>query len=124
MPPKSTDPAAELAALREYATHVALALARRGIGGGERQPTREAGAHTQATLTQGAIMAAWDKLELMDQLLALGWREATDEEKASTGLGNSQYVLVPPESLWLNKPRAFHVYDAQEIQDLLSPQEP
>lgn len=55
-------------------------------------------------------MSGIDKALLMEKLKALGWKE-TDEDG---------WNLSPPESLWINKPKSFYVYDAELLQELLS----
>ena len=66
-------------------------------------------------------MAAFDKLNKFDALLALGWRAATDAEKSAAGLTGNEWALVPPATLWEDRPTCFHVYDAEDLQDLLCP---
>lgn len=56
-------------------------------------------------------MAAYDKLLILDKLLKLGWSESTVPGKS--------WQVVPPDSLWKERPASFHVYDAQTLVNLL-----
>lgn len=66
-------------------------------------------------------MAGFDKVRLMDKLIALGWREPNEEERkvlAEDG-GNPGYFLIMPHELYANMSKFFHVYDARDLQNLL-----
>ena len=63
-------------------------------------------------------MSGFDKLNLMRELINKGWRQAIPQNDCESFGG---YCLVPPESLWKNKPSSFYVYDAENLQDLLEP---
>ena len=65
-------------------------------------------------------MSAHDKVTIMEKLIALGWKEAPPEADCGS---RAHYCLVPPDSLWLNKPKSFYVYDAEELQNLLAPEQ-
>jgi hypothetical protein len=62
------------------------------------------------------FMAGFDRAVLMEKLIALGWKEAPANVDCDS---LSHACLVPPDSLWQNKPKAFYVYDARDLQDLL-----
>jgi hypothetical protein len=55
-------------------------------------------------------MAAWDKVVLGEKLVELGWTEIRKDGLA---------LFVPPESLWQQRPPAFRVYEAIDLQNLL-----
>ncbi len=63
-------------------------------------------------------MAGFDKFILMEKLIAAGWQEAPATVECDS---LSHYCLVPPESLWVNRPASFYVYDAKALQNLLAP---
>ena len=52
----------------------------------------------------------------MQKLIALGWQEAPPDVECDS---LSHACLIPPETLWQNKPAAFYVYDARDLQNLL-----
>jgi len=54
-------------------------------------------------------MSGVDKHTLIKRLVALGWTEDKDG------------YMVPPDSLWQNRPAGFHVHYARDIQNLLEP---
>lgn len=56
-------------------------------------------------------MAAFDKVELMERLAALGW---TEDESAGP------YRMIPPRDLFENAPKSFHAYDAERLQSILT----
>jgi hypothetical protein len=58
-------------------------------------------------------MSGIDKANLMNKLITFGWKE--DHAKA--------YHLVPPEELWIHKPKSFYIYDALELQNILGEEE-
>lgn len=55
-------------------------------------------------------MAFMDKLILAEKLEELGW--TLDRETEG-------YFLIPPDSLFENKPNIFYVYSAVQLQNLL-----
>jgi hypothetical protein len=57
-------------------------------------------------------MAATDKIRLTNRLQELGWTIA---------LG-PHWRMIPPDSLWENKPESFDIYDARDIEGLLGDQ--
>jgi hypothetical protein len=61
-------------------------------------------------------MSGVDRLVLMEKLKQLGWIEAPPNIDCGS---LSHCCLVPPESLWLNKPKSFYVYDAIDLQNIL-----
>jgi hypothetical protein len=66
-------------------------------------------------------MAGFDKVRLMDKLIALGWSELNQTGRGvvlAEG-GNPDYILVAPEDLYINPRRLFHVYEARDLQNLL-----
>lgn len=62
-------------------------------------------------------MSGFDKSKLMRKLIKLGWKRVASSKDCES-LGD--YCLTPPDSLWKNKPLAFYVYDAENLQELLS----
>lgn len=61
-------------------------------------------------------MSGCDKSSLMQDLIDLGWKEVPSSDDCQSRSG---FCLVPPDSLWNNKPRAFYVYDARDLQNIL-----
>jgi len=47
--------------------------------------------------------------DLIDKLVELGWKIDIDDPIA----------LIPPDSLWNNKPKSFWIYDAKDLQEIL-----
>lgn len=62
-------------------------------------------------------MSGVDKSVLMRKLVELGWKKVSSNEECESVAG---YCLVPPDSLWKNKPSAFYVYEARDLQELLN----
>lgn len=62
-------------------------------------------------------MGALDKYSLMEKLIEAGWTHAPGTCDSKAG-----YCLVPPDSLWQNKPLSFYVYYARDLQELLDPE--
>jgi hypothetical protein len=60
-------------------------------------------------------MSGFDRAILMEKLIAMGWTQAPPGSCDSA----SNSCLVPPESLWEKKKKAFYVYDAEALQNLL-----
>ena len=52
-------------------------------------------------------MGGFDRARLERRLIELGWSLTVDDK------------LIPPDSLWKNKKQSFHVYDADDLQNLL-----
>ena len=46
---------------------------------------------------------------LIDALITRGWEE-----------GESEQHLIPPESLWRDKPKEFYLYDAVDLEEILN----
>jgi hypothetical protein len=66
-------------------------------------------------------MSSFDKAIEQDALIALGWREATPAELPAdvrAGSGNV-WQMVPPDSLFRDRPRSFNLDDALALQNLL-----
>lgn len=53
------------------------------------------------------MMSGFDKSIRCRALKENGWVEVKDN------------LLIPPDSLWKNKPKSFYVYDALELHKLL-----
>ncbi len=62
-------------------------------------------------------MSAFDKAILMDELIAVGWVEASTEER-NPDLGSFQ-VVIPDNLVEKLKGRVFHVYGARSITNLI-----
>lgn len=58
-------------------------------------------------------MAGFDKWVMTERLKGLGWAEVESDDPAL------RYHMVPPESLFTNRPKSFYVYDAKDLQDML-----
>lgn len=59
-------------------------------------------------------MAAFDKARRVAFLLDLGWTEAPDDPE------HGPWRLRPPDDLWTRRLPDFYVYDAVDIQALLT----
>jgi hypothetical protein len=57
-------------------------------------------------------MAVMDKISLTNKLIKLGW----------TIESSLNWKMIPPDSLWENKPKSFDIYDAIDIEGLLGDQ--
>ena len=55
-------------------------------------------------------MSAFDKFMIAEKLKEIGWTE-------------TESGFVPPEMLWENKPEYFSIYEADELNDLLTREE-
>ncbi len=58
-------------------------------------------------------MAGFDKWLIMEKLKRLGWTEAEPDDP------ERPYQMIPPASLFANRPKTFHVYEAEDLQNLL-----
>ena len=63
-------------------------------------------------------MGGFDKAWLMIKLEKLGWIEVEVLDPDDDFYQNI-YMMEPPDSLWENKRKSFHVYDAKDLQDIL-----
>ncbi len=61
-------------------------------------------------------MSGFDRAILMEKLIVLGWQEAPANIDCDS---LSHSCLVPPEELWRKKPKAFYVYQARDLQNIL-----
>jgi hypothetical protein len=59
-------------------------------------------------------MAALDKFLLAERLERLGWKNVSEHG----------YRMVPPDSLWVQRPATFDLEAAQHVQSLLEPEKP
>jgi hypothetical protein len=63
-------------------------------------------------------MAAFDKITLMDELIAVGWVEALPEER-NPDWGPFFQVVIPDNLVEKLRGRVFHVYEARSITNLI-----
>ena len=52
-------------------------------------------------------MSGVDRARIERRLLELGWTLTSDDK------------LIPPDTLWENKKKSFHVYEADDIENML-----
>lgn len=72
-------------------------------------------------------MSGYDKYRMEEALIKLGWCRASqvevDSERGEEFHGvTPHYMMVPPDSLWKNRPKFFHVWEAEELQNILAPE--
>ena len=60
-------------------------------------------------------MSGIDRANAVKELISVGWVEIEGRE------GRGSDYLVPPDSLWRDRPKSFYVYDGAALQELLSP---
>ena len=63
-------------------------------------------------------MGGFDKAWLMIKLEKLGWVEVEVNDPEDDFYQNI-YMMKPPDSLWKNKRKSFHAYDAEALQNIL-----
>lgn len=56
-------------------------------------------------------MSGFDKFRMCELLKEHGWIEVEENR------------FVPPDSLWQNKPKSFHVYEAIDLQNFIGKEE-
>lgn len=62
-------------------------------------------------------MSGADRYWLEQELIAAGWTDAPADVDCDS---KAHACLVPPQSLWDNRPQAFYVYDARDLQNMLA----